>query len=194
MSTCYYGYTLPCPCSSSYQFSQIGECCGNIKSAVLEFSSSAEISAKGVFPYAFKPVDTIGVKLNPNGSFSLPVGIYSVSFSITATLGTETGNLAASLQSIYPGSTIYNVQIADSTANEYETLTGNTVIKVCNCAPCRTNPSYFQIVNTSHAIPTSSTPAETAAAAEPVITTYYPITPLTPNGLSTSTLTIIKLG
>ena len=29
---------------------------------------------------------------------------------------------------------------------------------------------------------------------EPVITTYYPITPLTPNGLSTSTLTIIKLG
>lgn len=70
MSTCYYGYTLPCPCSNSYQFSQIGECCGNIKSAVLEFSSSAEISAKGVFPYAFKPVDTIGVKLNPNGFHS----------------------------------------------------------------------------------------------------------------------------
>lgn len=193
MNTCYYGYTLPCQCADSYQFSRIGNCCGNIKSAVLEFSSSAEIPAKGVLPYAFKPVDTIGVKLNPNGSFHLPVGIYSISFSITATLGTETGNLAASLQSIYPGATIYNVQVADSTANEYETLTGNTVVKVCKCDECRTTPGYFQVINTSHAIPTSSTPAETAAAAEPVITTYYPITPLTPEGLSTSTLTIIKL-
>lgn len=187
MSTEFYGYTLPCACSESYQFT--GPVCKTpgIKSAVLEFSSNSEIPANGVLPYSFKPVDTIGVTLNPNGSFSLPVGVYFISYSITAQM-TTAGVLSTSIQSLYPGSTIYTTQNS-ALVNTDETLTASTIIKVCKCSNTSTNPSYFQVVNTSYQ---PGTNAE-ATAGLPSGATYAPMIPVTPSGLSTSSLTIIKL-
>lgn len=188
MDTNYYGYILPNPCSDSYSFCSVKG--GGIKTAVLEFSSSAEIPAKGVIPYSFKPVDTIGVKLNPNGSFVLPTGTYFICFSITVTIGANPGNISLVLQSLYPGEDLYKVTTPMIGSGTYNTLTGATVVKICNCTKNSVSPSYLQLINNCHKQEGSS-----ASTTEPITdpVTFYPMTPYTPEGLSTSTLTILKL-
>lgn len=102
--------------------------------SVLTSTSTAEISIDGTIPASTILINCAGVRTNTDGSFSLPSGLYHITYSFIA----ETAAAGEVIVTLSAGATVVHTTEVATTADGVDgtisgQIIGDTVVKSCGC-------------------------------------------------------------
>lgn len=122
----YYGYTLRTPNSpySQWALSQLPI----PVSAMFTSNSTEEVAIDGIIPITGTSLNQIGGKINTDGTFCIPAGLYRIKF-ITLVNGAATDPISVSLKA--GSTTVLESVVAGST--EAVTVQGEIILSCSGC-------------------------------------------------------------